>query len=78
LFHGDIKDASKEMLQRYVENKEELYGKIEREMEEVHQVVQLVHAVPTTPSSSQTAELGYEPSQLRILADAIEALLQRV
>jgi hypothetical protein len=70
LVHRAMEDASKDMLQRYREKQEELYGRIERELKEVQQVVRLVHAVPTvssTPSSSQTAELGDEPVQLRRL-----------
>jgi predicted nucleic acid-binding Zn-ribbon protein len=34
--------------------------------------------VPNVPSSSQVAELGDEPTQLRRLADVTEARLQRV
>jgi hypothetical protein len=77
---GAMEDASEDMLQRYGEKQEELYGRIERELKEVQQVVHLVCAVPTAssaPSSSQTAELGDEPTQLRRLADATEARFQR-
>jgi hypothetical protein len=34
--------------------------------------------IPTAPSSSKVVELGDEPAQLRRLADAIEARLQKV
>jgi hypothetical protein len=60
-------------LKRYGEKQEELYGRIEKEFKEVHQVIHLVCAIPTSPSSSQTGKLGDEPAQLRRLADAIEA-----
>jgi hypothetical protein len=39
-----------------------LYERIERELKEVQQAVCLVRAVPTTPSSSQTTDLGDEPT----------------
>jgi hypothetical protein len=46
-----IEDASEDILQRYGETQEELYGRIERELKEVNQVVFLARAVPTAPSS---------------------------
>jgi hypothetical protein len=78
LVRGAMEDASEDILQRYGEKQEELYGRIEKELKEVQQVVCLVRAVPTVPSSSQTAELGDEPTQLRRLVDATEAQFQRV
>jgi hypothetical protein len=48
------------------------------ELKEVQQVVRLVHTVPNMPYSSQTTELGDEPTQLRRLIDATEARFQRV
>jgi hypothetical protein len=75
---GAMEDASEDILHRYGEKKDELYGKIEREMKNVHQFIRLARAVPTAPSSSQTTELGDEPTQLRRLVDATEARLQRV
>jgi hypothetical protein len=80
LVHEAMEDAFEDMLQRYGEKQEELYGIIERELKEVQQVVRLVRAVPialSAPSSSQTAESVDEPAQLRRLVDAIEAQLQR-
>jgi hypothetical protein len=65
LVHGAMEDASEDMLQRYREKQEELYGRTKRELKEVQQVVRLVHGVPTmssVPSSSQTVELGDEPA----------------
>jgi hypothetical protein len=70
LVHRDMEDTSKDILQRYGENQEEVNGRIEKELKEVHQVVHLVYAVPIVPSSSQTVELGDEPAQLRRLTDA--------
>jgi hypothetical protein len=62
LVRGAMENASKDILQRYGEKKEELYGRIEKELKEVQQVVCLVYTVPTAPSSSQTTELGDEPA----------------
>jgi hypothetical protein len=73
LVHGAVEDASEDILQIYRENKEELYGRIEKEFKEVQQAIFLVQAVPTAPSPSQTVELGDKLAQLRRLADAIEA-----
>lgn len=70
LVHGAMEDASEDILQRYGEKQEELYGRIEKELKEVQQVVRLVRAMPTAPSASWTTELGDEPTQLRRLADA--------
>jgi hypothetical protein len=50
-----MEDAFEDILQRYGEKKEDLYGRIEKELKEVQQVVRLVCAVPIAPSSSQTA-----------------------
>jgi hypothetical protein len=57
LVRGTMEDTSEDMLQKYGEGQEELYGRIERGLKEVQQVVHLVRAVPTAPyapSSSQT------------------------
>jgi hypothetical protein len=69
-----MKDASEDILQRYGAKQDELYGRIENELNEVKQDICSVCAVPTM---SQIAELGDEPTQLRRLADAIEAQLQK-
>jgi hypothetical protein len=67
-----MEDASEDILQRYGEKQEELYGRIKKKLKEVQQAIHLVNTVPTAPSSSQTVELGDEPAQLRRLADARE------
>jgi hypothetical protein len=80
LVRGAMEDTSEDMLQRYGEKQEDLYGRIETELKEVQQVVRLVRAVPTVPfapSLSHTAELGDEPTQLRRLEDATKARFQR-
>jgi hypothetical protein len=53
--------------------KDKLYGRIEKELKEVQQVIQLIHAVPIVPSLSWTTELGDEPSKLRRLVDVTES-----
>jgi hypothetical protein len=80
LVHRVMEDASEDILQRYGEKQEEIYGRIERELKEVQQVVRLVSAIPTVssaPSSSQNTKLGDEPTHLRRILDAIEAWFQR-
>jgi hypothetical protein len=65
-----MEDASQDILQRYGVKQEELYGRVEKELKEVQHTIRLVRALPTT---SQIAELGDEPAQLRRLANATEA-----
>jgi hypothetical protein len=55
-----------------------LYEIIEKDLKEIYQAIHPRCAVPNAPSSSKIAELGDEPIQLRRLADATEAHLQRV
>jgi hypothetical protein len=52
LVHGSMEDDSEDILQRYGEKKEELYGRVEKELKEVQQAICLVRAVPITPPSS--------------------------
>jgi hypothetical protein len=47
LVHGAMEDASEDILQRYGVKKEELYGRVEKELKEVQQAIRLVRAVPT-------------------------------
>jgi hypothetical protein len=44
---------------------EELYVRDEKELKEIQRAIQLSRAVPTAPSSSETAELGDDLAQLR-------------
>jgi hypothetical protein len=76
-----MEEYSEDILQRYGEKHEELYGRIERELKEVQQVVLSVRTVtniPSIPSSSHTAKLGDETTQLRRIVDATEAQFHRV
>jgi hypothetical protein len=62
LVHVAMEDAFEDILQRYGGKQEELYERVEKEMKEIQQAVQMSCAVPTAPSSSQVAELGDDPS----------------
>jgi hypothetical protein len=53
LFCGVIEDVSEDILQRYGAKQEELYEKVEKEMNEIHQAIQLIHLVLIVPSSSK-------------------------
>jgi hypothetical protein len=55
-----------------------LYVIFEKDIKEIQQSIQVIRAVPTTPSSSDIAKLGDEPAQLQRLVDAIEAQLLQV
>jgi len=62
-----MEDASKDILKRYGEKKEDLYGRIEKELKELQQVICLVSAVPIAPSLAQIAELVDEPANWEYL-----------
>jgi hypothetical protein len=55
-----------------------LYERIEKQLKEIQKAIYSSRAVPTAPSSLKIAELGDEPTQLRILEDVTEARLCRV
>jgi hypothetical protein len=59
-----MEDASEDILQRYGVKKDELYGRVEKELNEVQEAIRLVRIVPIVPSSLETANLGDEPTQL--------------
>ena len=52
LVHRAMEDASKDILHRYGVKQEELYGRVEKELKEMQQAIQMIHAIPTAPSSS--------------------------
>jgi len=60
LVYGAMENTSEDILQRYGENQEDLYGRVKKELKEIHQAIQLIRTVPTAPSSSQITELGDE------------------
>jgi hypothetical protein len=55
-----------------------MYEKIEAELQGVQQVLHSSRVVSTTSPPSEETELGDEPTQIRRIADATEALLHRV
>jgi hypothetical protein len=71
-----VEDASQDILQKHEAKKEEMYDIIEVELRGVHQALQSSHTVSTAPLPSEEPELGDEPTQLRRLVDATEALLR--
>jgi hypothetical protein len=73
-----VEDASEDILQRHEAKQETWYDKIEKELKDIQQAIQSSHAVSTAPSSTESVELGDEPTQLCRLADATETRLRRV
>jgi hypothetical protein len=73
-----VEDASEDILQRHEAKQETMYDRIEKELKDIQQAIQSSRAVSTAPSSTESVELGDEPTQLRRLADATEARLRRV
>jgi predicted nucleic acid-binding Zn-ribbon protein len=55
-----------------------MYDRIEAELKEVQQALYSSRIVSTALLASEAVELGDEPTQLRRIADAIEARLRRV
>jgi hypothetical protein len=53
-----MEDASKDILQRYGVKQEELYERVEKELKEIQQAIQLIHAVPTAPSFITGCRIG--------------------
>jgi hypothetical protein len=53
-----MEDASEDILKRYGEKQEELYGRIEKELKEVQQVVCLVCTVSTAPSTPSLSQIA--------------------
>jgi hypothetical protein len=73
-----VEDASEDILQRHGAKQETLFERIEKEMKDIQQALQSSCAVSTVPSSAENIELGDEPTQLHILADATETRFHRV
>jgi hypothetical protein len=55
-----MEDASKDILQRYGAKQQELYERVDKELKEIQQDIQLICAIPIVPYSSQVLELGDE------------------
>jgi hypothetical protein len=73
-----VEDALEDILQRHEAKQETLYDRIEKELKDIQQAIQSSRVVSTVPSSTESVELGDEPTQLCILADATETRLHRV
>jgi len=73
-----VEDDSEDILLHYEANKETLYKRIEKELQEIQQAIHSSCVVPTMPSSSMITELGDEPTQLQRLVDATEARIHWV
>lgn len=63
-----VNDASKEIVEKHEgkqeEKHEQMYNRIEIELQGVQQALQSSHAVPTSPLTAGTVETGDEPAQL--------------
>jgi hypothetical protein len=70
-----VGDASQEVIQKQEVKQEQMYNRIESELQGVQQALQSKCAVATTPLTSGIVELGDEPTQLHQIADRIEARL---
>jgi adenylate kinase len=64
-----VEDSLEDILQRHEAKQETLYDRIQKELKDIQQVIQLNHTMSTAPSSVESVELGDDPTQLRRLAD---------
>jgi hypothetical protein len=72
-----LNDASLEIAEKQEAKQEEMYNRIEVELQGVQQALQSSRAVSTVPLPLGTPEPGDEPAQLHRLADTVEAHLRR-
>jgi hypothetical protein len=73
-----VEDALEYILQKHGANKESMYDRIEKELRDIQQAIHLNRAVPTAPSSTESVELGDEPTQLQRLEDETKARIHQV
>jgi ketol-acid reductoisomerase len=73
-----VVDTSEDILKQNEAKKETMYDRIEAEMKGVQQSLYSSRIVSTVPSSSEGAEFGDEPTQLRRIEYATKARLRRV
>jgi hypothetical protein len=64
-----VNDASMEIIEKQEVKKEQMYNRIEIELQGVQQVLQTSGAVPTAPLTTGTVEPRDEPAQLHQIAD---------
>jgi hypothetical protein len=72
-----LNDASLEIAEKQEAKQEEMYNRIEVELQGVQQALQSSRTVSTAPLPLGTPELGDEPAQLHRIADTVEAHLRR-
>jgi hypothetical protein len=72
---ASLNDASLEIVEKKEAKKEEMYNKIEVELQGVQQALQSSHTVSTVPLSLGTPEPRDEPTQIHRLIDIVEAHL---
>jgi hypothetical protein len=70
LIIASVEDALEDILQIHGAKQEMLNERIEKELKEIQQSIHSSRVILTVPYSLKIAELGDEPTQLRILADA--------
>jgi phosphoribosylanthranilate isomerase len=59
-----IEDALEDILQRHGAKQKLMCDRIEKELKDIQQAIHSSRTVSTTPSSSESVELGDEPTQL--------------
>jgi hypothetical protein len=72
-----VNDASQEVLEKQEVKQEQMYNRIEVELQGVQQALQSSRAVSTAPLTAGTVEPGDEPAQLHQITDKVEAHLRR-
>jgi hypothetical protein len=72
-----VNDASKEIVEKQEVKQEQMYNRIEIELQGVQQALQSSRAVPTVPLTAGTVEPGDEPAQLHQIVDMVEARLRQ-
>jgi hypothetical protein len=72
-----VNDASKEIVEKQEVKQEQMYNRIEIELQGVQQALQSSRTVPTAPLTAGTVEPGDEPAQLHQIVDMVEAHLRQ-
>jgi chromosome segregation ATPase len=72
-----LNDASLEIADRQEAKQEEIFSRLKGEFQEVQQALQSSRVVSTVPLTIETIGTGDEPTQLRQIAEKVEARLRR-
>jgi hypothetical protein len=72
-----VNDASQEIVEKQEAKQEQMYNRIEIELQGVQQALQSSRTVSTAPLTAGTVEPGDEPAQLHRIVDMVEAHLRR-